>query len=79
MVALEALGLPSSFLKWSQIWDVFLLLDLEGEFSLLLVLLFVLEVVTGTETGTKMGKELGSELEEFGSFVVGSSQLSIWN
>jgi len=41
------------------------------------VLLFVLEVVTGTETGTKMGKELGSELEEFGSFVVGSSQLSI--
>jgi len=41
------------------------------------VLLFVLEVVTGTETGTKMGKELGSELEEFGSFGVGSSQLSI--
>jgi len=70
---LGALGLPSNFLKWSQIWDVFLLLHLKD--GLPSVLQFVLEVVIGTGTG--IGEGLGSKLEGFASFGVGSSRLSI--
>jgi len=56
----------------TQIWDVFLLLHLEGGLPSS-VLLFVVEVVT--ETG--IGKEFGSELEGFDSFDVRLSLLSI--